>query len=97
MNIDNLPNSIESTPEKPFSLFNNGVDIWICHHDSPDGQLYIPYRPQDPDDDYDTDRRIGYKFAHKLGHIICRYLNKHAAQIAQELQDEIDEDYEWNH
>jgi hypothetical protein len=92
-----LPYKTESTPEVPFSLFDNGVDIWICHHDSPDGQVAVFYRPQDPDDYYNTDQRIGYKFARKLGHVICRYLNKHAAQIAEELQDEIDEDYEYHH
>ena len=94
MNIANLPDNTESTPEKPFSLFNNGEDIWICHQDSPDGQVAVYYRPQAPDDYYNTDQRIGYKFAHKLGHIICRYLNKHAKQIEQELLDEINEEYE---
>lgn len=93
----NSIDKIESTPENPFSLFDSGVDIWICHHDSPDGQVAVFYRPQDPDDDYSTDQRIGYKFASKLAHIIHRYLNKHAAQIAKELQDEIDEDWEYNH
>ena len=54
--LANLPDNTESTPEKPFSLFNNGVDIWICHHDSPDGQVAVYYRPQDPDDYYNTDQ-----------------------------------------
>lgn len=96
-NMSKLPYKTESTPESPFRLFNSGVDIWICHHDSPDGQVAVFYRPQDPDDDYNTDQRIGYKFAHKLAHIILRYLNKNAARIAEELQDEIDADWEYYH
>lgn len=95
--MDELPSKIEANQESPFSLFDSGVDIWICHHNSPDGQVAVFYRPQDPDDDYNTDQRIGYKFARKLGHVIHRYLNKHAKRIAEELQDEIDADEEYNH
>lgn len=88
---DKLPSKVEPTEEKPFSLFDSGIDVWICHKESSDGQICIFYRPECPDDDYDTDQRIGYKHARILGHIILRYLNKHSKAIEAELKKEIEE------